>query len=529
VALQSAKQASIDVQIAEIAAMREYIRVHGDANGARAKEIVDRETKLKQAQAEIERNNVEVASLQNLVAQRQAQSAALADNSQRVDELRAAYDRAKVAQDASTLALSQAQMKFAEGKLSQEGLNAAVLAYEGAARTAALAAAGYRDALTDASRAAALNAQAVKVAADATQARLSVEQQSLEVSARVAQASGDEAAAAEFSTRAKWKQIDAVRAAQQAKITETNATIAALEAQRNEITGTDDISNGKRQEIALRIQAEQVKLIEARASDDVVRVLRAEIDALNAKTVATNQAQQADERYRLSQQPTREQKLAGQTAVDNTGLSSLEAKRQAGTLTADDLATAKAVLEASKTNSQLVYENRGAFSLQGQASVEAALASATAIYEQVQAKVAAEKQKADAKEKQEAAAKAADAQKKAVSKLSSVEDEFKNSVSLNGADNSTVAEWQRELAVAQQSGDGARVKWLREMLAADAQGRANLGRPLSPTTSQVEGTKTININIGGKVTKLSGLSAENADALTSLLRQLESASTTTGG
>ena len=82
---------------------------------------------------------------------------------------------------------------------------------------------------------------------------------------------------------------------------------------------------------------------------------------------------------------TREERLAGQSANDGTGAFALREKQRAGTLSADDLKTAEAVLAAAKFNQQQVEQNRGAFSLSGQQSAFIELNSANAIYEQVKA------------------------------------------------------------------------------------------------------------------------------------------------
>ena len=82
---------------------------------------------------------------------------------------------------------------------------------------------------------------------------------------------------------------------------------------------------------------------------------------------------------------TREERLAGQGANDGTGAFALREKQRAGTLSADDLKTAEAVLAAAKFNQQQVEQNRGAFSLSGQQSAFIELNSANAIYEQVKA------------------------------------------------------------------------------------------------------------------------------------------------
>jgi tape measure domain-containing protein len=69
--------------------------------------------------------------------------------------------------------------------------------------------------------------------------------------------------------------------------------------------------------------------------------------------------------------------------VDNTGLLSLQNKRNAGTLGKDDLTTAQAVFDAAAVNMDVYAKNWSAFSLEGQKSITAAYNQSRAILEQV--------------------------------------------------------------------------------------------------------------------------------------------------
>lgn len=71
------------------------------------------------------------------------------------------------------------------------------------------------------------------------------------------------------------------------------------------------------------------------------------------------------------------------TYDENTGLQALLDKQSAGTLSADDLALARTVLQASQTNLQIMQSNRLAYSFDGQQSTETAARQAQTIFELV--------------------------------------------------------------------------------------------------------------------------------------------------
>jgi tape measure domain-containing protein len=80
---------------------------------------------------------------------------------------------------------------------------------------------------------------------------------------------------------------------------------------------------------------------------------------------------------------TREERLAGQVASDNTGLSSLQAKRRAGTLSADDLKTAQAVYDTALVNKDVYDKNATAFSSEGARSIFETVNAARSLLDEV--------------------------------------------------------------------------------------------------------------------------------------------------
>ncbi len=71
------------------------------------------------------------------------------------------------------------------------------------------------------------------------------------------------------------------------------------------------------------------------------------------------------------------------TSDDNTGLSSLEEKKKAGTLSASDAATAQAVYKAAVTNYQIMQANMSAYSVEGVKSTQEAYIKARVILDAV--------------------------------------------------------------------------------------------------------------------------------------------------
>lgn len=83
---------------------------------------------------------------------------------------------------------------------------------------------------------------------------------------------------------------------------------------------------------------------------------------------------------------TREERLAGQAATDGTGAFALRAKQKAGTLSADDLKTAEAVMAAAEFNKQMYDDNTKSYSLSGAQSIFEEFNSARTILDQVRGK-----------------------------------------------------------------------------------------------------------------------------------------------
>ena len=141
----------------------------------------------------------------------------------------------------------------------------------------------------------------------------------------------------------------------------------------------------------LRVQAEMLKLklgAEA-AGQGIASAMGPAQQALDAVTASAERAaaaaRGAAEAGRIGSgfSEPRSHTNGSVTFDQNDALSSLQNKANAGTLSAADLATAQAALQAATANLEQMQANRNVFSLDGQRSVEAAQRQAQQLYERV--------------------------------------------------------------------------------------------------------------------------------------------------
>lgn len=340
------QQAELALRDEQVKAIRNEMTARGEAGKALEGNLVAAEKERDTIAANVLQMQAEVEQQRNLIAERELAVRSAQDNSAAIGVLKESH-----------LALQNAV--FLARAAYDEG-NMSLADYTQVVRSAGVAASLYADAQKDATRSAQLRADAVKADAVTLQAKISVERQNLESLAKVADAEGNATQATYYSVEAKRKQIDAVRAAADARVAEANASIDVLQQQAAEITGTDDISAAKRAEIALRIQNERAKITEAQASSAVVRGLEAEITAIQRKAAAQGAAtagQIGKDRTlggdAAASEADRAKRLSGQNAVDATGVFTLQDKLNKGTLTIDDTQLVAAVSAAAKQNAEV--------------------------------------------------------------------------------------------------------------------------------------------------------------------------------
>lgn len=146
--------------------------------------------------------------------------------------------------------------------------------------------------------------------------------------------------------------------------------------------GLSDAGSSAGESIANAMHGAQVAIAETGSAAVATAEQLAALDAVNAKY-----GQGAADRAGRYDGPAYGSVLTKDTlqAVDNSGLESLRTKRQAGALTADDLATAQAVFDAARTNLDVYDKSPGTFSGAGAASITAVYQEAKAILDAVRA------------------------------------------------------------------------------------------------------------------------------------------------
>lgn len=351
----------------------------GDPDGSRQQQIESINETILAREAELERSRQQQAEL---LAESEARTLAVQvykDNAAAVDELRLAME----------LAQSTAQQTIAlerQGFASKEQVERATLA---AARAEAL----YRDALEDSEAALQRSTRAIRDRANVTQASTNLDIARSRASETLARAMGNETLVLIEQINQKRIEIAQVRAASDAKRVEAEAIIANTQAQIENLRALGELTPEKEAELQSRLANAQAMQLEAAAGIENIRILEAEIDALrrNSDERLRNQgirqgggsgggggtgggaqgAAAGADRFGRPSVTSREDRLAGQNAVDNSLIFDLLARMRAGRLTADDIGSLQAAMAAldqnEAVNRDLDRLNPGAFSLEGAA------------------------------------------------------------------------------------------------------------------------------------------------------------------
>lgn len=393
--LASAQTALVASQQQELVALEEYVRKNGDAGGQRAKQIETLRQEIEQSEAKRDAMVAEAGQLDLLAERRRTEIELARDNSGRIAELRTRYDEARQTQEAYSILLQR-------GAISQEEFNGKQAAAASAARL-------YRDALEDLGRKIEQNGQLRQADLNLANAKVSASRQEAEAALRMAEATGNEAAATQAKVRIKQTEIETVRNKVAAAQSEHDITLQRIEADRQEAEQSGTLTAVKERELEIRRKNADAKLIEAKGSDQVVAGLEAEIRALRNRAAAggngngggtpgsgfgstgsdeQNGSPNADfrslpvgasnydketyvdafgvRRYKANGQQHAEQpgsKSPFSGSIDNSLRDSLFEKFDQGTLTADDKAAAEQALQAAKENQRLFdragWDNRG--------------------------------------------------------------------------------------------------------------------------------------------------------------------------
>lgn len=368
----------------------------GDPDGSRQAQIDKIGETIAARQAELEKAQQQMAELEAEAEQRTLAVQMYKDNSAAVDELRKALEL-------SLVALEETVIAERDGRASKEDV-------ERAATAAARAEGLFRDALEDGAKALERSNRALRDKSNLAQASANLDIARSRSSEALARALGNETLVVQEQINQKRIEISTIRAAMEAKVLEADATIKSTQAQLENLRALNDLSPEKEAELQSRINNAEAMKIEAKAMGENITILEQEIQTLrrNSEEHIRNQnirnglgggggggggkggkggkgGMPADTRYdsplgnNKYARPaggsivgnTREDRLAGQNAVDNSLIFTLRDKMRMGTLTADDAAALQSAIAALDQNEQINRDldrmNPGAFSSAGMA------------------------------------------------------------------------------------------------------------------------------------------------------------------
>lgn len=249
----------------------------------REKEIQAIDKKLVQSRAELAQSDATVAQLKEEAAARQQAILVLQDNSAKTEEFR----QAAVAAEAAVLAYKQA-MDVGIGSQAE---------YTRLQQQAAIATGLYRDALSDLAAKTQAQSQLDQANIAVKQAGLSVQQQAYEQLAAAARATGDLTTATYYEVEAKRIQIQITKATAEAKMLEVQAARAAVEAEREQLASNGQLTEAKKLELDARLANIKAKEIEAGASATIIKALEAEINAIQRRTTVTTSSTTATQNH----------------------------------------------------------------------------------------------------------------------------------------------------------------------------------------------------------------------------------------
>jgi tape measure domain-containing protein len=267
-------------EVAVLEAQREALLREAESQGGLTKAKQEAIDKIGQT---IAAKNAEAVKSRE-VAEASRQEAAEARVAARVYEDNAARLREyRLALEASRAALNAVRQAHIEGRATQAQVIEST-------RIAASNEALYRDALLDTERALTLRLSKAAANNDITRATLNLRLEEARTAEVVAQANGNEAAAIDAKIAQKRIEIEIVKASAAAKLAEANQTIATYTELIREGEATRTLTAEKRAEYEERILAARAKAIEANASKEIVKQYEAEIEALRNRSAQSSQS-----------------------------------------------------------------------------------------------------------------------------------------------------------------------------------------------------------------------------------------------
>lgn len=283
---------------------RQYLQAQIAAAGGEANLTAEKLQAIQASKDAAAAKQVEADKAAYAAQQEQAHAAALvssslavADNSARVGELRAAME-------AAGLALKQNIELNSQGDVSEQEL--------AASRTAAQQATYlYRDALNDLAAARQRDIDALHRSQQLSLAQLGSDRQIVQVQLELARARGDHRGVIEAQNKLRQIEIKMLQATAEGSRAEAKAILASVEAKRAELVATGQLTPAKQAELDQRIASAKLKSIEADKSsqlaqlqrelaDELERVARAGRNAGSGIADSYNDAADASERLNES-------------------------------------------------------------------------------------------------------------------------------------------------------------------------------------------------------------------------------------
>lgn len=458
------------------------------------------EKKIKATEADVEASKQAAEAARRLTEANRLAAETYRNNAARMDEYKAALV-------AATQVLAEYERLHAQGKKTDEEVAAA---RERVAQAQAL----YNDALKDSVEQIDREMRAKTASIAVTQAKAAAEQQSYQLLAQSAKATGDYTLALHYEIEAKRAQIEVTKATFEIKKLEAQADLAALEVKKLEIPVTDALRKEKLEELDIRIKLAKAKLVEAGAGKDVVAAMEREISAM------------------ISGNSARGREVSGRGAVasaTNSQTDAMDKLLMKYTMSADYSERQIALLEREAAAAERAAEakrkywnvDKEGFTLNtaGQRA-EQTIQSRRSVFEQAKTAGLTEEE-------------AMDIAKRFIN----------DSGRYTGWNKMSGKTWQETL---QQAIDKKLMEAAEKRINQPAAPTATTGTagggtsstattPASPTSSSSgmppptatgvqTGSKTINLQInGGPTTSLRGLSSDNAEKITGFMRELESA------
>lgn len=412
-----ARQRELEVVLQSIAAFERERDAQGNLTADRQAAIDKLTLQRDTLAASVEQSRQAAVELQQQAEAARTNAEAYADNATKLSAFQQSMESARGEVDSLSASVKHQEVmlghlktRYEQGNLSQRDYEAAAARLEvtkralvAATNQAARSEALYRDAVADSIKNIDLSAKTKAADLQITQAQLGVQKAHLENLSREAAARGDQVAATQYAIQAKEREIEMMRLGMQIRDLELQAQQAAIEAERESARQTGTLTAEKEKELDIRSKLIEIKQIENGATKESIRLIQQEVKALRERnnvptggsgggsgnggsgsgsggsgggnggnrnaagpTQDGRYSSPIENKYGRPTAQSREERLAGQNAVDNTLMFRLRDKLRAGLLTAEDIPELMAVLDANKVNQQIVKDSgAGSFSLDG--------------------------------------------------------------------------------------------------------------------------------------------------------------------